>query len=633
MTASGGQHLATNSCIVALSLGKLAGNALMRTGKADVSLQSSGALDGASEELRRAHERLSLALSATGLGVWEWDLATDKVTWSDTMHRLFGRPPEQFSGTLDEVLSFVHPNDRATFHEDYQTAVGGSGDVFEQEFRIVRPDGEVRWVHRRGQVRRGPDGRAQSVLGVALDITERKAAEDANARLAAIALAADDAVVGLAADGTILAWNPAAERMFGYSATEAIGQSARMLYPESAAAEFEAFSRRVREGEHVRYEGVRVRKDGGHVEIAGVSAPVHGKADGIVGVAAVLRDIGEHKRMEQKLVEALAQVLKTNNQRKLALLAGRMGTFEVDIERDVTTWSDEIYAQFGIDRSTSIATEKDIARFIHPDDREDAQACRKEACRTGEAYESEFRIVRRDGQVRWLYVRGQPLPADNPTHIYGVSMDVTERKEREAHIRFLMSEVSHRSKNLLAVVQAIASQTARSTRSPLQFAGDFSDRLKGLAASLDLLVTQDWRGVLAMDLVRSQVGHYGEPGGGRVAMSGPDLLLTPVAAQYLGMALHELATNAAKYGALSVPTGKVRIEWRLAGPQDARRFQMSWVESGGAPVSPPKATGFGRLVIERMAAEALQGEVTLEFARNGLRWHLDADAAVAIREI
>ena len=611
-----------------------AGNASMRMRKTDVSLQPNdpGARDDGSDELRRAHERLSLALSATGLGVWEHDIATDKVTWSDTMHRLFGSSTEQFSGTPDEVLSFVHPDDRAALHEGYQAAVIGDGDVFEQEFRIVRPDGEVRWVHRRGQVRRGPDGRAKSVLGVALDITERKAPEDANARLAAIALAADDAIVGLAADGTILAWNPAAERMFGYSAAEAIGQSPRMLYPESEV-EFEAISRRVRGGEHVRYEGVRVRKDGGRVEIAGVAAPVRGKAGGIVGVAAVLRDIGEHKRMEQKLVEALAQVLKTNNQRKLALLAGRMGTFEVDIERDVTTWSDEVYAQLGIDRSTPIVTERDFARLIHSDDREDALARRRDAYRTGEVYESEFRVVRRDGKVRWLYVRGQPLPADNPTHVYGVSMDITERKDREAHIRFLMSEVSHRSKNLLAVVQAIASQTARSTRSPLQFAGDFSDRLKGLATSLDLLVTQDWRGVPAMDLVRSQVGHYGEPGGGRVEMSGPDLLLTPVAAQYLGMALHELATNAAKYGALLVPTGKVRIEWRLAGPTDARRLQMSWVESGGAPVSPPKSTGFGRLVIERMAAEALQGEVTLEFPREGLRWFLDADATAAIKEV
>ena len=613
----------------------MAGNALMRKSKIDVPLPPNdrGNGDSGSDELRRAHERLSLALSATGLGVWERDFATDKVTWSDTMHRLFGRSPEQFSGTPDDVLSFVHPDDRAAFREGYEAAVRGSGDFFEQEFRIVRPDGEVRWVFRRGQVHRASDGRVLSVLGVALDITERKAAEDANARLAAIASAADDTIMGLAADGTILAWNPAAERMFGYTADEAIGQSARMIYPEDAGAEFEDLYRRVSAGEHVRYESVRVHKDGRRLDVAVAATPVHGQAGRIVGVAAVVRDIGGHKRMEQKLVEALAQVLQTNNQRKLALLAGRMGTFEMDIARDVTIWSDEIYAQFGIDRSTPIATEQDIARLIHPEDRAAASARSKEAHRTGKAYENEFRIVRPDGRIRWLYVRAQPLPVDNPTHVYGVSMDITERKEREAHIRFLMSEVSHRSKNLLAVVQSIASQTARSTRSPLEFAGDFSDRLKSLASSLDLLVVQDWRGVPAMDLVRSQLGHYGEPRHGQVEMQGPDLLFTPVAAQYLGMALHELSTNAVKYGALSVPSGKVRVEWRLAGPHDARRLQMSWVESGGAPVSPPRAAGFGRLVIERMAAEALQGQVSLEFPREGVRWHLDADAAAAVREM
>jgi PAS domain S-box-containing protein len=606
----------------------------MRKQKTDVSPPRGDGLAGetGSEELRRAHERLYLALSATGLGVWEHDFVTGKVTWSEAMHRLFGRSPEQLSGTSDDVASFVHPDDRAAQREGYLLAIGGRGEVFEQEFRIVRPDGQVRWVHRRGQVRRGPDGRAQCVLGVALDITERKLAEDANARLSAIVLAADDTVIGLASDGTILAWNPAAERMFGYTADEAIGQSARVLYPDSAVGEFDDLYRRVGAGEHVHFEGVRLRKDGGRVDIAGAATPVRGQDGRVVGVAAVVRDVGAHKRTERKLVEALAQVLKSSNQRKLALAAGGMGTFEVDIGRESTTWSDEVYSQFGIDPSVPIATEADIARFIHPEDRDAALTRREEAYRSGEAYEDEFRIVRRDGQVRWLYVRAQPLPASNPTHVHGVSMDITERKQREAHIRFLMSEVLHRSRNLLAVVQAMASQTARSTRAPLEFAGDFSDRLKSLASSLDLLVSQDWRGVPAMDLVRSQLGHYGEPGNGHVEMRGPNLLFTPAAAQYLGMALHELSTNAVKHGALSAPSGKVRIEWHIVSAKDARRFHMSWVESGGVPVSPPKATGFGRLVIERMVAEALQGSVALDFARDGLRWHLDADAAAAVRD-
>ena len=605
----------------------------MRTRKTDVSVHSNdpGARDGGPDELRRAHERLSLALSTTGLGVWERDIATDKVTWSDTMHRLFGRSPEQFSGTPDEVLSFVHPDDRAELREGYQAAVSGDGDFFEQEFRIVRPDGEVRWVYRRGQVHRGPDGRAHSVLGVALDITERKAAEDANARLAAIASAADDAIMGLATDGTILAWNPAAERMFGYPAGEAIGHSARMLYPEAAESRVRGpLPARARR----RARPLRERpcpQGRGRVDVAAAD-PGPGRAGRIVGVAAVLRDIGEHKRMEQKLVEALAQVLQINNQRKLALLAGRMGTFEVDLERE----ADHLVRRDlcpGRHRPFDAHRHREGHRpFIHPDDRDAALARRGEAYRTGEAYENEFRIVRprRPGP---LALRPRPaLPAGNPTHVYGVSMDITERKEREAHIRFLMSEVSHRSKNLLAVVQAIASQTARSTSSPLEFADDFSARLKSLAASLDLLVSPglarrvgDGAGaVAARPLRRARRQAGGDAGPGPAAH-----------ARWRRSTWAWRCTSFHQRREIRRPVGAVRQgSDRMApgGPRDARRFNMSWVESGGAPVSPPKATGFGRIVIERMAAEALQGQVQLEFPPDGLRWHLDADAAAAIRE-
>ena len=115
-------------------------------------------------------------------------------------------------------------------------------------------------------------------------------------------------------------------------------------------------------------------------------------------------------------------------------------------------------------------------------------------------------------------------------------------------------------------------------------------------------------------------------------MEGPQLLLSPLAAQYLGMALHELSTNAVKYGALSAPAGKVGIAWRVEGARGKRRLHFSWLESCGPPVAPPTEKGFGHMVIERMAAEALQGQVKLEFPREGLRWHLDADAAAAIKE-
>jgi two-component sensor histidine kinase len=211
-------------------------------------------------------------------------------------------------------------------------------------------------------------------------------------------------------------------------------------------------------------------------------------------------------------------------------------------------------------------------------------------------------------------------------------MDITERKEHEAHIRFLMSEISHRSKNLLAVVQAIAAQTARASSSSADFAADFSARLKSLASSVDLLVQQEWRGVSMKELVHSQLGHYAGTSA-RVAIKGPNVLLTPLSAQYLGMALHELSTNAVKYGALSGSEGHITIAWRLRKMRDKQRFQMTWVERGGPAASPPQHQGFGHLVIERMVAEALQGKVELEFATPGLSWSLDADAASMLRRL
>jgi PAS domain S-box-containing protein len=585
------------------------------------------------EDLGLALERLELALSATGLGVWERDLATNRVKWSESMHQLFGRKPEEFSGDPDEVLSFVHPDDRTDFRQGYLKALQDERDFFEQEFRIVRPNGEVRWVQRRGRLRRGPDGRAQSVLGVALDITERKHAEEANARLASLVSGADDAIIGMRLDGTIVSWNPAAERLFGYRVEEMIGQSLRILFPEDAGAEFETLYARVRAGEHLRYEGVRRRRDGMPVNVSVVVTPVLGKNGSPVGASAIVRDETERKRTEQQLVETLALLLQTSSQRKMALAAGGMGIFEVDVGQDRITWSDEIYAQVGVERGSETLTMADIERFVHPDDLAAARANSAATLAAGGIYENEFRVVRADGQVRWIYVRAQASASgDKPAKVYGVSMDVTERKEREAHIRFLLSEVSHRSKNLLAVVQAIATQTARSTPSPLSFADDFGARLKSLAASLDLLVQQEWLGASVKGLVHSQLGHYAELGQTRVSFEGPDLMLTPLAAQYLGMALHELSTNAAKYGSLSGPAGRVVISWHVAGQAGKRRLHMTWREEGGPPVEPPTKTGFGSLVIERMAAEALHGEVKHEYPREGVRWTLDADAAAALKD-
>ena len=206
--------------------------------------------------------------------------------------------------------------------------------------------------------------------------------------------------------------------------------------------------------------------------------------------------------------------------------------------------------------------------------------------------------------------------------------DITERKRSEEHVSLLMAEVNHRAKNLLAVVQAVACQTAKHG-DPATFGSRLSDRIGGLAAGQDLLVKNQWRGIEVAELVEAQLAHFKELIGTRVLLTGPPARLTAEAAQGIGMALHELATNAVKYGALSNDSGRVRIVWQLHTPARPE-FSMSWLEDGGPIVEAPARKGFGQVVIGRMAEAAVQGVAEISYGRSGLSWHLSAPVENAL---
>jgi two-component sensor histidine kinase len=186
-----------------------------------------------------------------------------------------------------------------------------------------------------------------------------------------------------------------------------------------------------------------------------------------------------------------------------------------------------------------------------------------------------------------------------------------------------MREVNHRSKNLLSVVQAVAFQTA-SVSAPEDFTRKFSDRLQGIAASHDLLVNKGWRGIPMGELVLSQLAHLRDIVGDRIRITGPPVQLTPHSAQTLGMALHELTTNAVKYGALSAETGNVAIGWTFRQEGETALFSLSWREQNGPPVTPPDGRGFGTTVLTRVVEEAFGGKVELDYAEEGVSWTLEA---------
>jgi PAS domain S-box-containing protein len=217
--------------------------------------------------------------------------------------------------------------------------------------------------------------------------------------------------------------------------------------------------------------------------------------------------------------------------------------------------------------------------------------------------------------------------SENDDLILATVVDITARKKAEDHVHFIIRELSHRTKNILAVVQAMAWQTARTSIDLGDFEERFTVRIDALACSHDLLAQKEWEGAEIEDLVHAQLAPFLEQADERLVLDGPSLMLKPEAAQNLGLALHELATNASKYGALSQPGGRINVGWSIERDGvEQPRFHMHWRERGGPEVKVPTSTGFGHSVIKQTVAKALAGEVALEFAPQGLVWRLTAPA-------
>ena len=259
---------------------------------------------------------------------------------------------------------------------------------------------------------------------------------------------------------------------------------------------------------------------------------------------------------------------------------------------------------------------------LHPDDRTRALALHEGALH-GARGDGEYRIRRpSDGAVRWIHDVAFPVrdPGGAVRFAAGVARDVTERKDSEERHDLLLRELDHRVKNALAVAQSLAAHTARTATSPHAFASAFTDRLRAFGRAQDLLTGNGGAGALLLDVVEATLAPHGAPhdgDGGRISREGPPVRLSPAATISLQMALHELATNAARHGALSLPEGRVRVEWRA---EPGGGLALTWEERDGPPVAPrPARCGFGARLIEQAVPRQLGGEARLEFLPAGLR--------------
>ena len=408
------------------------------------------------------------------------------------------------------------------------------------------------------------------------DITARKQAEEASARLAAIVASSYDAIVGKTLDGVITSWNSAAEHVFGYAGHEVIGKHVTLLIPADRHYEETRILERIRRGERVdHYETVRRHKDGRLIEVSLTVSPVKDTRGRIIAASKIARDITERKRAEQALsdfFENASVALHWVGPDGVILRANRRELEMLGYDRD--EYVGRHISEFHVDQ----AVIGDILKRLS----------------AGEVLANcQSQMRRKDGAVCDVLIDSSVLwENDRFIHTRCFTTDVTARMKAERAQRMLIGELQHRVKNTLATMQAMASQTLQSATTAEREA--FVARLHALSNAHDVLTQENWERAPLRDLVRRALAPFQKE---RIVVIGPHVQLPASQALVMTMALHELATNAIKYGALSNATGWVSIDWTVKETSAGARLHFCWQERGGPPVREPTQKGFGSRLI------------------------------------
>ncbi|MEH3147371.1 MAG: PAS domain S-box protein [Methylobacterium frigidaeris] len=453
----------------------------------------------AEEALHKAEDQLRLAVEATGIGIFDYDLVANDLVWDDRVRALFGLPPGAPVG-YDTFLDGVHAEDRARVHEAVERAVDPAGPgLFDVEYRTVGlVDGIERWVAALGQA-----------------IVER--------------------------------------------------------------------------GRSVRFVGT-------------------------------VRDVTARRRAEDEL-------RATEERYRLASRATNDAIWDWDFASNHVLWNEALQAAYGYRPEQIEPTGDWWIGHIHPCDRDRIDASIHAVIDgRGEHWNDEYRFLRADGSYADILDRGYVIrdARGRAVRMIGAMFDISPRKRAEERQQLLTSELQHRVKNTLALVQAIASQTFRNATDLDSTREAFAARLISLGRAHDILTQASWTAAPVADVVAGALGVHRDAGSPRIRVGGPDVPLAAKSSLSLALVLHELATNAAKYGALSNEAGHVEVHWHVIDETPQPRFCLIWSEHDGPPVVPPKRKGFGSRLIERSFAAETGGSVRLTYEPSGVRCRLEA---------
>jgi len=443
------------------------------------------------------------------------------------------------------------------------------------------------------------------------------------------------------ARGTILQYNQRAVEIWGTvprpgQTHEDFTASVRFFDIDGKPLERSGFADVMASGEAARdLERIVERADGSRVIVSLNIDPLRDAKGEVIGAVNCFLDITERKQTDAALEHSRVLALEQEQRLAATYEHAAIGISETAPDGTFLRVNEAICAITGFSREHLLASR--LFTHTHPEDADpDREGFRKQVAGDLEFYSVEKRFIRKDGRIIWISVRSSPVcDADGKLlYLVRVVQDITERKAAEQRAKLLIDELNHRVKNTLATVQSLASQSARGAPTPAVFRESFEGRLIALSKAHDQLTQHHWESADLRELLSASLAPYA--GADRVVLRGEDVVLRPRAVLTLAMAFHELTTNAAKYGALSVSGGRVEIRWlpvRLEGGDGRALLQIDWLEQGGPPVSEPRERGFGSKLIEGSIAAELGGSARLIFAPEGLRCEMLIPLERATREI
>lgn len=410
-----------------------------------------------------------------------------------------------------------------------------------------------------------------------------------------------------------------------------------LLHPDDRERAARRWQHSLDTGEPYEIEYRFKAADGGYRWFIGRAVPIRDGAGRIERWFGTCTDIHDKKLAEGALVAAqdqlkvrVAELAQEKARLERLMISAPNLIFINDLKRGRNAYiNPQVFESLGYGPAELTGRPlKALGDLIHPEDRRRVAEFQAQIRRVadGEVREIEYRMRHADGTYRWFLFRETPFQRDETgevTQILGTALDIGARKQADERQQMLIRELHHRVKNILATVQAIASATGRSSRSFEAFRDDFAERLVSLGRTHSLLTREAWAGAGLRDILESELAPYLDPADGRVVIEGPSLVIPRDMTVPVGMAIHELTTNAVKYGALSVPEGRVDVTIESDGAVPEPRMSLVWRESGGPPVAPPQRKGFGTLLLNRLLASQLGGEVAIDYRPEGVVARMD----------